>query len=76
MLYSIILYGIRLISEDFMEDIRYDGGIGLKINNIGFISVVRKKNFFFDASKGKENTLPTMIIVLHAPRKSLDSVSC
>lgn len=38
-----------------MEDIRFDGGIGLKINNIGFISVVRKKNFFFDAIKGKEN---------------------
>ena len=38
-----------------MEDIRYDSRIGLKINNLGFISVVRKKNFSFAADKGKEN---------------------
>lgn len=38
-----------------MEDIRFDGGTDLKINNLGFISVVRKKNFSFDANRGKEN---------------------
>lgn len=38
-----------------MEDIRYDSGIGLKINNLGFISVARKKNFFFLAGDGNEN---------------------
>ena len=36
-----------------MEDIRYDSGIGLKINNLGFISVVRKKNFSFQFKCGK-----------------------
>ena len=36
-----------------MEDIRYDSEIGLKINNLGFIKVVRKKNFSFQFKCGK-----------------------
>ena len=38
-----------------MEDIRFDGGIGLKINNVGFINVKREKNYFFEFPDGKES---------------------
>ena len=40
-----------------MEDIRFDGGIGLKINNLGFISVVRKKNFSFSHKENVSSLL-------------------
>ena len=37
-----------------MESIRFDGKLEYKIDNVGYIQVVRNTNFFFEYKKGKE----------------------
>lgn len=37
-----------------MDDIRYLGKLNYKIGNVGFVSVLRKKDFIFEFKKGKK----------------------
>ena len=44
-----------------MEDIRFDGKLDYTINNIGFVNVMRKKDFTVPFRNGKVNY--TLILV-------------
>ena len=37
-----------------MKDIRYNGNLDLKLHNVGFVSVLRNKNYIFEYKTGKE----------------------
>jgi AraC-like DNA-binding protein len=54
--YLLKIYGIRLFyqGEDTMEDIRFHKQLAYKLENIGYVSVQRHKNYFFEYKKGKE----------------------